>query len=60
MKAKQGDIVRIKSGGGPLMTVGGKIGDAHWLHWWDENTKSFRVEMLYLEELKVIKIGEEE
>lgn len=29
MKAKEGDVVKIKSGGGPIMIVGSRIGDAH-------------------------------
>ena len=54
MKAKEGDVVRIKSGGGPIMTVGCRIGDAHWCQWWDEEMKSFRTAMLYPAELDVI------
>jgi uncharacterized protein YodC (DUF2158 family) len=55
MSAKQGDVVRIKSGGGPLMSVGCRIGDAHWCHWWDEEEKIFKAEVLYLSQLEVIK-----
>lgn len=55
MKAKEGDVVRIKSGGGPLMTVGCRIGDAHWCSWWDEVLKAFRTDMFYLSQLEVVK-----
>lgn len=54
MKPQQGDTVRIKSGGGPLMSVGCQIGDAHWMSWWDETLKSFRTEMLYLSQVEVV------
>lgn len=54
MKAKEGDVVRIKSGGGPLMTVGHQIGDAHWVSWWDEEKKTFRMEVLYLSQLEPV------
>lgn len=54
-EAKQGDVVKIKSGGGPLMVVGCRVGDAHWCHWWDEEEKIFKAEVLYLSQLKVIK-----
>jgi uncharacterized protein YodC (DUF2158 family) len=54
MKAKEGDVVRIKSGGGPFMTVGCRIGDAHWVSWWDEEKKTFRVDMFYLSQLEPI------
>jgi hypothetical protein len=54
VKPIQGSIVRIKSGGGPVMSVGCRIGDAHWLTWWDESTKSFKTEMLYLSQVVVV------
>lgn len=54
MKAKQGDVVRIKSGGGPTMTVGCQIGDAHWCSWWDERLKMFKTEMFYLSQLEPV------
>lgn len=50
----EGDVVRIRSGGGPTMTVGCRIGDARWVHWWDEDKKKFMVDMLYPGELEVI------
>lgn len=54
MNAKQGDVVRIKSGGGPLMSVGCRVGDAHWCSWWDEEAKCFRTEMFYLSQLEAV------
>jgi uncharacterized protein YodC (DUF2158 family) len=54
MKAKEGDVVRIKSGGGPLMSVGCQVGDAHWVSWWDEEEKRFRVDMFYLSQLEPV------
>lgn len=54
MYATKGDVVRIKSGGGPLMTVGDRLGDGHWCSWWDEERKQFRTELLYLSQLEVV------
>jgi uncharacterized protein YodC (DUF2158 family) len=54
MNPKQGDVVRIKSGGGPLMTVGCRLGDAHWCTYWDEKTKRFIDQLLYLSQLEVV------
>ncbi len=54
MKAQQGDVVRIKSGGGPLMSVGCRVGDAHWCTWWDEGKKMFLTELHYLSQLEVV------
>jgi uncharacterized protein YodC (DUF2158 family) len=54
MNPKQGDLVKIKSGGGPTMTVGCRLGDAHWCTWWDEENKRFKDELLYLSQLEVV------
>lgn len=59
MKAKEGDVVRIKSGGGPAMTVGCRIGDAHWCSWWNEEEQRFKTEMFYLSQLTPINIIEQ-
>lgn len=53
MKVQRGDLVKHKTGRGPVMTVGCRVGDAHWVHWWDEEAKDFRTGMLYLEELEL-------
>jgi uncharacterized protein YodC (DUF2158 family) len=55
MKAKEGDVVQIKSGGGPLMVIGCAFGDAHWCDWWDNEKKIFETRIFYLSQLKVIK-----
>lgn len=49
---KQGDVVRIKSGGGPLMSVGCRLGDGYWCSWWDDEEKKFRTELFYLSQLE--------
>lgn len=54
MKAKEGDVVRIKSGGGPKMTVGCRIGDSHWVSWWDEEKKKFMLDTFYLSQLEPV------
>ena len=55
VKPKEGDTVRIKSGGGPIMSVGCRIGDGNWCSWWDENSESFKTELLYPSQLIVVK-----
>jgi uncharacterized protein YodC (DUF2158 family) len=54
MKAKEGDVVRLKSGGGPAMTVGCRIGDSHWCSWWDDEKKKFMLDTFYLSQLEPI------
>jgi uncharacterized protein YodC (DUF2158 family) len=54
VKAREGDTVRIKSGGGPVMSVGVCMGDGYWCSWWDEERKAFRNEMMYLSQLYVV------
>ena len=53
-KAQEGDVVKLKSGGGPLMTVGGSIGDGNWCSWWDNKLKIFHTELLYCSQLEVL------
>lgn len=55
MKIQEGDVVRIKSGGGPLMVVGCRVGDANWVSWWDEEKRSFKTELLYPSQLEPVK-----
>lgn len=57
-KPRQGSTVRIKSGGGPIMSVGSPMGDGHWCSWWDEDRKHFRTELLYLSQLVVMEFVE--
>lgn len=54
MKPKEGDKVRIKSGGGPIMVVGGAIFKKHECVWWDEKTGNFCSGMFYLSQLEVV------
>ena len=53
---KEGDIVRIKSGGGPIMVVGCRLGDANWCSWWNEELRIFSSSLLYLSQLEAVDI----
>lgn len=59
-KPQPGSTVRIKSGGGPVMSVGCRFGDGHWCSWWDEPSKSFKTELLYLSQVVVVEFIKDE
>lgn len=50
----------IKSGGGPVMSVGCSIGDAHYLTWWDDNNGKFKTECMYLSQVYAVEMIEVE
>lgn len=53
-EAKEGDVVRIKSGGGPTMTVGTKFGSGHYCRWWDDQLGMFRSAIIDLSQLEIV------